>query len=135
MDNRALVRPEHLNHHGFLFGGQMLKWVDEYAWLAASLDFPGCTLLTMALNDIVFKHRVANGSILRFNTTPLRQGASSMTYRVRVYAAEQGCPGERDIFETTITFVRVGPQGRKEALPALNSYPSADPPVPTPPGA
>lgn len=31
MENFTLVRPEHLNHHGYLFGGVLLKWVDEYA--------------------------------------------------------------------------------------------------------
>ena len=41
MNNYAIVRQEHLNHYGFLFGGALLLWVDEYVWLAASLDFPG----------------------------------------------------------------------------------------------
>ena len=41
MENRRLVLPEHLNHFGFLFGGQLLRWVDGTAWIAASLDYPG----------------------------------------------------------------------------------------------
>jgi len=28
MNNFTLVRPEHLNYHGYLFGGMILKWVD-----------------------------------------------------------------------------------------------------------
>ena len=28
-----LVLPEHLNHYGYLFGGNMLKWADEYSWI------------------------------------------------------------------------------------------------------
>ncbi len=29
MDHHKLVLPEFLNHHGFLFGGYLLKWIDE----------------------------------------------------------------------------------------------------------
>jgi len=31
MNQYKLALPEHLNHYGYLFGGNMLKWVDEYA--------------------------------------------------------------------------------------------------------
>ena len=29
METLQQVRPEHLNHYGYLFGGYMLMWVDE----------------------------------------------------------------------------------------------------------
>jgi hypothetical protein len=45
MNNYTIVRQEHLNHYGFLFGGALLQWVDEYAWLVASLDYPNCPLV------------------------------------------------------------------------------------------
>ncbi|HSO80381.1 MAG TPA: hotdog domain-containing protein, partial [Chromatiaceae bacterium] len=35
MESYKVVRPEHLNHFGHLFGGCLLKWVDEIAWIAA----------------------------------------------------------------------------------------------------
>jgi len=38
MESYKLVLPEHLNHYGYLFGGNMLKWVDEISWIAASRD-------------------------------------------------------------------------------------------------
>ncbi|MEI7902842.1 MAG: acyl-CoA thioesterase, partial [bacterium] len=41
MISYKLVMPEHMNHYGLLFGGNLLKWVDETAWMAASLDYPG----------------------------------------------------------------------------------------------
>jgi acyl-CoA hydrolase len=31
VDNFTIVRPEHLNHHGDLFGGTMLRWIDEFS--------------------------------------------------------------------------------------------------------
>ena len=40
MQTYKLVLPEHLNHGGFLFGGNLLKWVDEAGYMAARLDLP-----------------------------------------------------------------------------------------------
>ena len=55
MDNYILVRPEHLNHYSFLFGGYLLKWVDEFSWLCATRDYPGSSLVTVGLDQVVFK--------------------------------------------------------------------------------
>ncbi len=117
MDNFTIVRTEHLNHHGYLFGGAMLKWVDEFAWLVASLDFPGCTLVTIGMNDIDFKERVLNGSILRFRILPRKQGRTSVRYAVDVYADEPGAKVEKQVFSTEITFVRLDEKGDKCPLP------------------
>ena len=122
MDTYAIVRPEHLNHHGYLFGGAMLKWVDEYAWLVASRDFPGCTLVTIGMDDIVFKYRVISGSILRFLIEPVKQGGSSVRYHVNVLSDEPGADDEQHVFSTTITFVRLDDKGAKCALPEKTSY-------------
>ncbi len=117
MDTYTIVRPEHLNHHSYLFGGAMLKWIDEYAWLVASRDFPGCTLVTIGMDNIVFKYRVVNGSILRFQIEPLKKGTSSVRYGVEVFSDEPGAESEKHVFSTTITFVRLDEAGEKCALP------------------
>jgi len=112
MDNFTLVRPEHLNHHGYLFGGVMLKWVDENAWMAATREFPGCTLVTINMDACHFKHRVENGSILRFQMEHSNQGRTSVTYRVHVFADEPGAQLEKEVFSTRVTFVRLDEMGR-----------------------
>lgn len=117
MNNFTIVRTEHLNHHGNLFGGAMLAWVDEFAWLVASRDFPGCTLVTIAMADIAFRHRVLNGSILRFAIEHAGQGHSSVNYSVDVYANAPGASEEQHVFSTRITFVRVDDSGGKLTLP------------------
>ena len=117
METFALVRPEHLNHQGYLFGGALLKWVDEFAWLVASRDFPGCTFVTVAMDDIVFREPVANGSILRFVILPQRQGHTSVGYGVEVWADAPGAGREHRVFSTRITFVRVDKEGKKTPLP------------------
>ena len=117
MDNFVLVRPEHLNHFGRLFGGALLKWVDEFAWLVASRDFAHCRLVTIAMDRVVFKHPVTSGAILRFRIQRTRQGESSVTYSVEVFADEPGADAERSVFATHVTFVRVDEEGRKCPLP------------------
>jgi acyl-CoA hydrolase len=117
MDTFTLVRPEHLNHYGYLFGGQLLKWVDEFAWLVTTRDFPGYSLVTRGMENLEFKMRILNGSILRFQILPLRQGHSSVTYGVNVYSDEPEATGEKWVFSTRITFVCVDAEGKKALLP------------------
>ncbi len=117
MDTYAIVRPEHLNHHGNLFGGAVLKWIDEYAWLTASLDYPHCRLVTVAMDGVEFKRPTVCGAILRFSVRRLRQGTTSATYRVDVLADEPGARAEKAIAFTRVTFVRVDARGRKRPLP------------------
>ncbi len=117
MDTFTLVRPEHLNHYGYLFGGQLLKWVDESAWMMAARDFPSCSLVTRAMEKVDFKTRVVNGSILRFHIKLWRLGTTSVTYGVEVYADKPGTATEQLVFSNRITFASVDRHGRKCPLP------------------
>ena len=117
MDTFTLVRPEHLNHHGFLFGGQLLKWVDELAWLAASRDYPGVKFVTIGMEKVHFRHPVLNGSILRFHIEQRERSTTSLTYSVDVFADAPGADSEQHVFENLVTFVSVNEQGHKQPLP------------------
>lgn len=122
MDNYTIVRPEHLNHHGYLFGGVMLKWVDEFAWLVVSRDFPGCRMVTLAMDQSLFKERVVSGAILRFCIEPRKKGQRSVMYEVVVHADEPGATVEKRVFSTRITFVRVSEDGKAQLLPESVRY-------------
>jgi len=124
LDNFVIVRPEHLNHHGNLFGGQLLKWVDEFAWIVASRDFVHCKLVTIAMDRVEFRHGAPGGAILRFHIEPARLGGTSVTYAVEVFSDEPGADAERSIFHTHVTFVRIDDQGRKQPLPRKAGFPT-----------
>ncbi len=111
MENHRLVLPEHMNQYGFLFGGYLLAWVDEMAWMAASMDFPGCQLVTVAMDRVVFRQSVRKGVILRFDALKSRIGDTSVTYGVSVYRETE------EIFSNEVTLVRVDAEGRKQSLP------------------
>ncbi len=116
MENHKLVLPEHLNHFGFLFGGHLLRWVDEFAWIAASLDFPDHRFLTVAMDQVEFHRSVHEGAILHFDVTRFRTGRTSVAYQVVVRIAGPDRPGSPPVFSTRVTLVRVDEAGRKLAL-------------------
>jgi acyl-CoA hydrolase len=119
MENHKLVLPEHLNHYGFLFGGNLLKWVDEYAWIGASLDYPGAKFVTIAMDRVEFRKNIRNGTILKFVIERGRAGTTSVQYGVLVFRGNgDECDNEL-LFSTNVTFVNVDEQGRKVALPTF----------------
>lgn len=113
MISYKLVMPEHLNDYGRLFGGNLLKWVDEFAWIAVSTEYAGSRFVTIGMNRVEFRKCVCSGSILRFEVAKLRTGTTSVTYQVEVFRRELRTTGEESIFQTEITFVRVDEHGNK----------------------
>lgn len=120
MENYKLILPEHMNHYGYLYGGNMMKWADEYAYIAASIDFPGERFVTVGMERVEFKEGVSNGDILRFVVSQVKAGRTSVAYHVDVMRATGGeAVAGRSLFSTTVTFVCVGESGKKQALRSL----------------
>lgn len=117
MENFKLVLPEHLNHYGYLFGGNMLKWVDESAYVAARLEYPDFEFVTVALNRVEFNQRVDVGAILKFDVQRSRLGSSSIDYTVTVKEEGNSQSLGLVLFSTTITFVSIDHDGNSVALP------------------
>jgi acyl-CoA hydrolase len=116
MENFKLVYPEHLNHYGYLFGGTLLKWVDEISYIAASLDYPGCNFVTIGLDKVEFRKSVKEGSILNFKTNKKMEGRTSVQYTVDVYKQNIKTGTEGLIFSTNITFVCIDKDGKKKPI-------------------
>ena len=114
METHRLVLPEDLNQYGALFGGRLLAWVDEACWIAASLEHPECRFVTIAMNEVVFRHSVREGTILTIVSKKAKTGTTSVTYEVRVF---KGKPDDGDpIFTTLVTFVNLSETGDKSPL-------------------
>jgi acyl-CoA hydrolase len=113
METHRLVLPGDLNHYGFLFGGRLLAWIDEASWIAASLDYPHCQFVTVAMDTVEFHHSVRDGTILRISCEREREGNTSVTYAVKVIDEKAG---SMPIFSTRVTFVSVDDAGQKRAI-------------------
>ncbi len=115
MQTHRLVLPGDLNHYGFLFGGRLLAWIDEASWIAASIDYPHCQFVTVAMDTVEFHHSVRQGTILRITCTLKREGNTSVTYAVSVIDENAG---PHPIFSTQVTFVSVDDAGIKRPIRA-----------------
>lgn len=116
MEHYKIVLPADLNDYGSLFGGALLKWVDEIAYIRVSLDFPGQHFVTIGLDNVEFKHPIRKGQILRFHCEKTRVGNSSVTYNVKVYGARYETESEKVLFENNISFVCVDSNGLKKCI-------------------
>jgi len=122
MENFKLVLPEHLNHYGYLFGGYLLQWVDETAWICASLEYPSCRFITVGMDDVEFKKSVRQGAILRFEVVRGKVGNTSVQYSVQVFSDSLGDGRGEAIFSTTISFVCLDEKGEKAAVREKGHY-------------
>ena len=116
MDHYKFVISEHLNHYGTLYGGNLLKWIDEVGYMTATVDYPNNRFVTVALDDVEFKHRIEVGAVLKFSVEKLRLGNSSVTYDVKVYSANDSAKSNTVLFETNITFVNIDEHGNKASI-------------------
>ena len=117
MENHKLVMPEHLNHYGFLFGGYLLQWVDEYAYIAATMEHPERNFVTIGMDKVEFKKSVRKGTILKFVVEKIKQGNTSVEYEINVFRKNTESANEDSIFSTHLTMVSVDEQGQKRILP------------------
>lgn len=116
MNHHKLVLPEHMNHHNSLFGGYMLKWIDEFAYITANIDYPGNKFVTISMENTTFKHRIACGQILCFTITENKRGKSSVKYDVNVYDRTHHRDEETVLVATHITFVNVDENNEKKTI-------------------
>lgn len=115
METHRLVLPADLNQFGYLFGGRLLAWIDEASWIAASLDYPHCQFVTKAMDNVVFRISVREGTILRIRCEKACEGNTSVSYQVDVFDERMA---KRSIFTTVVTFVSVDDDGRKRSVRA-----------------
>ena len=81
---RKLVKPTDLNARGTLFGGQLLKWIDEEAAIFAFCQADTPHLVTKAMTKIEFVSPVMVGDIIEFGCEMLDLGTSSISVRLGV---------------------------------------------------
>lgn len=111
--NYFLVRPQNLNHAGTLFGGTMMAWADEMAFVAASLTYPGCTFVTKVVREFNFVSGPVEGDIVKITAEVLSRGRSSVAVSVRAANARN----EDEIFHTEAVLVNAK-GGRSLPIPS-----------------
>jgi acyl-CoA thioesterase YciA len=115
---RVVPMPADANQHGDIFGGWVMSQVDVAGSIPASRRARG-RVATVAVNSFVFREPVLIGDVVSFYAQITREGRTSITVSVEVYA--QRNPTEVicvKVTEASLTYVAVAPDRRPRVLPA-----------------
>jgi len=112
-----LICQAHLNHYGRLFGGHLLKWIDELAGIVATRHC-NATVTTAAIDNLQFLAPAYAGDMIVLKGTVTYVGRSSMEIRVDTYRESLDGTRER-INRAYIDMVAIDADGRPVEVPAL----------------
>lgn len=116
-EQQYLVRPTHINHYGRLFGGQLLKWIDELAGIVA-IRHSGATVTTAAIDNLRFEAPAYEGDFIVLQGSVTYVGFSSMEIRVDTYI--ETIDGNRQLINRAyIDMVAINSEGRPVEVPGL----------------
>jgi acyl-CoA thioesterase YciA len=115
---RVVPMPADANQNGDIFGGWVMSQVDIAGSIPAARRARG-RVATVAVNSFVFREPVMIGDLVSFYADITREGRTSITVAVEVYA--QRNPTEVicvKVTEASLTYVAVGADRRPRELPA-----------------
>lgn len=114
---RVMPLPADANANGDIFGG----------WIMAQVDLAGSVLparlakgriVTVAVNQVVFKQPVSVGDLLSFYAKVQRIGRTSVTVHVEVYAERNPAdPHVVKVTEANLTYVAIDSNGQPREIP------------------
>jgi acyl-CoA hydrolase len=106
---RKIIKYEDLNPKGTLFGGQLLKWIDEEASVYAICQIGDRMVVTKAMSKIDFKSSPKLGDIIEIGMDLVKIGNTSITFKCNVRNKDT----KEDIITVDeIVFVRVNEFGK-----------------------
>ena len=104
---RKLIKPGDLNANNTLFGGQLLKWIDEEAGIYAMTKLDSARVVTKFISEIDFVSSAKQADVIEIGLDFISIGRTSITFRCQV----------RNLFSKKIiiaieriVFVNVDPQ-------------------------
>ena len=81
---RKWVKPEDLNPNGMLFGGSLLRWIDEEAAIYAICQLDNQRVVTKFMSEINFVSSARQGDIIELGMKATHFGRTSITLRAEV---------------------------------------------------
>ncbi|WP_432482725.1 acyl-CoA thioesterase [Kineococcus esterisolvens] len=108
---RKWVRPEDLNANGTLFGGSLLRWIDEEAAIYAILQLGNGRVVTKYISEIEFVSSARQGDLIEMGLRAVRFGRTSLTMRAEV---RNMITRQSILTIEEIVFVNLGADGRPE---------------------
>lgn len=81
---RKLVMHGDLNGIGILFGGRVLEWIDEEAYIYSTCQLGTDQIVTRSIGHVGFKNGANVGDIVEFGIETVKVGNTSITLRATV---------------------------------------------------
>jgi len=81
---RKWVKPEDLNPNGTLFGGTLLRWIDEEAAIYAIVQLGNSNIVTKFISEINFVSSAKAGDIIELGIQATHFGTTSITLTCEV---------------------------------------------------
>ncbi|RLD22861.1 MAG: acyl-CoA thioesterase [Bacteroidetes bacterium] len=105
-----------LGVHGNLFGGNMLSWIDEAAGLQAAKICRTPNMVTLKMEEVIFKKPVKVGFIINIYGKITRMGKSSITLLMEARKHNVRTEEETPVCTTCIVFVRIDKMGNPSPI-------------------
>jgi acyl-CoA hydrolase len=106
---RKWIKPEDLNPNGTLFGGSLLKWVDEESAIYAMIQLQNQKIVTKLISEINFVSSAKQGDIIEMGIVATHFGRTSITMRCEV---RNKMTRETILSIDKIVFVNMGEDGK-----------------------
>jgi acyl-CoA hydrolase len=106
-----VVAPGTTNNNDTLFGGILLSWMDEIAFITAT-RFGRCPFVTVSIDRTDFKHPIPAGNIVELVGRAEHLGRTSIQIRVDVYVEHLFTADRLHAVTGVFTMVAIGPDKR-----------------------
>ena len=111
---RVTMMPRDTNHHGTIFGGIILSYIDVAGGVEAVRHTGHQLFVTVAMKEVIFHEPVYVGDLVSFYAETVRVGNTSITIRVVVEAERFGSRGQIvRVTDAELVFVAVNQNREK----------------------
>jgi len=118
IENRFRVQPNHANNNGTLHGGNLMKWLDELAGMAA-MRFAGETCVTAQVNSLAFERPIQIGDTALVEAYVYDAGKTSVHVALRAKRENPRTGETEKTTESSFTFVAIDEDGSPVQVPDL----------------
>ena len=115
----VLMTPDKANFSGNVHGGDILKYLDQVAYACAS-RYCGHYVVTMSVDQVLFKHAIPVGSLVTFLASVNYTGRTSMEVGIKVIAEDIQKGIATHTNSCFFTMVAIGDDKKPIPVPPLN---------------
>jgi acyl-CoA thioesterase YciA len=113
---QTLAMPANTNANGDIFGGWIVSQMDLAAGVLAKRVAHG-RVATVAIHSMTFLKPVHVGDVISCHVDLIKQGTTSMTIRVEVWALPSTQNGRYQVTEGIFIFVAIDEDGKPRPVP------------------